>query len=122
MFRLVFLLLAMLPATGQANQDNYYSDDLFEAIAEARKRSHHYDYSQPQRYNRSTSQSINIPRMLNQELGQKYVMTPIEVDLQGNPSSHATSDSNFEPPATQSQTQQIGNNASNPVSVTVSVR
>ncbi len=49
--------------------DQYYADDLFTAIEEAKKRPHHYDYSQAKRYNRSTTQSLDIPRLLNQEMG-----------------------------------------------------
>ena len=49
--------------------DEYYADDIFTAIKEAKKRPHHYDYSNAKRYNRSTTQSLDIPRLLNQEMG-----------------------------------------------------
>ncbi len=49
--------------------DEYYADDIFTAIKEAKKRPHHYDYSNEKRYNRSTTQSLDIPRLLNQEMG-----------------------------------------------------
>jgi hypothetical protein len=49
--------------------DEYYTDDIFTAINEAKKRPHHYDYSNAKRYNRSTTQSLDIPRLLNKEMG-----------------------------------------------------
>ncbi len=48
--------------------DEYYADDIFTAIEEAKKRPHHYDYSNAKRYNRTTTQSLDIPRLLNQEM------------------------------------------------------
>jgi len=53
--------------------DEYYADDIFTAIKEAKKRPHHYDYSRAKRYNRSTTQSLNIPRLLNQEMGSASI-------------------------------------------------
>jgi len=53
--------------------DEYYADDLFTAIKEAKKRPHHYDYSNAKRYNRTTTQSLDIPRLLNQEMGSASV-------------------------------------------------
>ena len=53
--------------------DEYYSDDIFTAIEEAKQRTHHYNYSRHKRYNRTTSQSIEIPRLLNSEMDQQIV-------------------------------------------------
>ena len=53
--------------------DEYYADDIFKAIKEAKKRPHHYDYSNAKRYNRTTTQSLDIPRLLNQEMGSASV-------------------------------------------------
>lgn len=63
--------------------DEYYSDDIFTAIAEAKERTHHYDYSNALRYNRSTSQSIQIPRLLGKEMGQTSIETPELADIEG---------------------------------------
>lgn len=76
MFR-ACLLLILLPLSGAASpQDNYYAADIFTAVEEARQRTHHYDYSHALRYNRSTSQSIPIPRLLNQEMADTLIATP----------------------------------------------
>lgn len=56
-------------------QDEYYADDIFTAIQEAKTRPHHYDYSRSKRYNRSTTQSLNIPRLLNQEMEKTSIDT-----------------------------------------------
>ena len=61
--------------------DEYYSNDIFTAIEEARQRTHHYDYSHAQRYNRSTSQSIQFSRLLNKEMAQTIVKTPDSIDV-----------------------------------------
>lgn len=53
--------------------DEYYADDIFTAIKEAKKRPHHYDYSNAKRYNRTTTQSLDIPRLLNQEMGSASI-------------------------------------------------
>lgn len=55
--------------------DEYYADDIFTAIKEAKKRPHHYDYSRAKRYNRSTTQSLDIPRLLNQEMEKTSIDT-----------------------------------------------
>ena len=55
--------------------DDYYSDDIFEAIDEAKKRPHHYDYSRQKRYNRTTTQSIEIPRLLNAEMKETSIQS-----------------------------------------------
>lgn len=57
-------------------QDDYYADDLYKAISEAKVRTHHYDYSNEHRYDRTTSQSIQFPRMLNNELDNQVIETP----------------------------------------------
>ncbi|WP_157729712.1 hypothetical protein [Bacterioplanes sanyensis] len=117
-----FAIISLLSAAAFANQDNYYSDDLFEAIEQARKYSHHYDYSQPYRYNRTTSQSIDIPRLLNQEMAQKYVMTPDEVDLQGNPQNAGELRSDKPLNTAPNTTTGVATGSAASVSVRVSVR
>lgn len=57
-------------------QDDYYASDLHTAISEAKVRTHHYDYSKEHRYNRTTSQSIQFSRMLNDELDSQMIETP----------------------------------------------
>ena len=60
----------------QRAQDDYYASDLHTAITEAKVRTHHYDYSNEHRYNRTTSQSIQFSRMLNNELDSQMIETP----------------------------------------------
>ena len=73
---------ALSLSTVAANpHDEYYSNDIFTAIEEARQRTHHYDYSHAQRYNRSTSQSIPLSRLLNKEMAQTIVETPDSIDV-----------------------------------------
>lgn len=75
------LVLSVSCINGYA--DEYYSEDIFTAIAEAKERTHHYDYSNALRYNRSTSQSIQIPRLLIREMGQTSIETPELADIEG---------------------------------------
>lgn len=67
---LALIITLLLPALtwGVNPHDEYYADDIFTAINEAKKRPHHYDYSTAKRYNRSTTQSLDIPRLLNKEM------------------------------------------------------
>lgn len=65
---LLFFPLAACSAWAINPHDEYYADDIFTAIEEAKKRPHHYDYSSAKRYNRTTTQSLDIPRLLNQEM------------------------------------------------------
>lgn len=78
--QLIFLTLLLsaptLWANSAAHDDEYYSSDLYNAINEAKVRTHHYDYSKNLRYNRTTSQSIQIPRLLNQEMAITIIETP----------------------------------------------
>ena len=43
--------------------DQYYADDLTEAVDQAREQPHHYDYSGTYRYKRTTAQSIELNRL-----------------------------------------------------------
>jgi hypothetical protein len=71
-FTKVFALIiaTLMPALswGINPDDKYYDDDLFTAINEAKRKPHHYDYSTAKRYNRTTTQSLNIPKLLNREM------------------------------------------------------
>lgn len=77
------LLLLISPTYLWANNaqlvDEYYSSDIYNAIKEAKVRTHHYDYSNSLRYERTTSQSIQIPRLMNQEMAKTIIETPDEV-------------------------------------------
>ncbi len=48
--------------------DNYYSDDLLDAVDQARAKPHHYDYSNTYRYKRTTAQSIQLNQLDLDEL------------------------------------------------------
>jgi hypothetical protein len=63
-------------ASYPGDRDDYYSDDLEAAVTEAKQRTHHYDYSNTLRYNRTTSQSIEIPRLQNPDLAYTAIETP----------------------------------------------
>lgn len=68
------LILSSLTASAVSpKHDEYYSDDIFTAIEEAKHRTHHYNYSRSKRYNRTTSQSIQLPRLLNKEMDKEVV-------------------------------------------------
>ncbi len=64
--------------------DEYYSDDIFTAIEEAKHRTHHYNYSRHKRYNRTTSQSINIPRLLNAEMDEQVIEGAVGATASGS--------------------------------------
>jgi hypothetical protein len=67
---IALIIMSLTPALSWSvnPHDEYYADDIFTAINEAKKRPHHYDYSTAKRYNRSTTQSLDIPRLLNKEM------------------------------------------------------
>lgn len=69
----LFSLMLSVSSWALNPHDEYYADDIFAAIKEAKKRPHHYDYSTAKRYNRSTTQSLDIPRLLNQEMGSASI-------------------------------------------------
>ena len=74
---LIASLIMITPALSWSinPHDEYYAEDLYTAIEEAKKRPHHYDYSRAKRYNRSTTQSLNIPRLFNTELESASIET-----------------------------------------------
>jgi len=53
--------------------DNYYADDLLEAVDQAREQPHHYDYSNHYRYKRTTAQSIELNRLDLNELEDTHL-------------------------------------------------
>lgn len=77
-FPLTLALMIASAASVASPRDQYYSTDIFTAIDEARERTHHYDYSRATRYNRTTSQSIQFPRLLNKEMAGTAIKTPDE--------------------------------------------
>jgi len=82
---LVVILGSNLPLAVAINPgDDYYSDDIFEAINEAKKRPHHYDYSSQKRYNRTTTQSIEIPRLMNAEMKETSIQSAQTNDANAN--------------------------------------
>jgi len=119
------LLLFILPLSTYAfssPHDEYYSSDIFTAIAEARQRTHHYDYSNATRYNRSTSQSIPIPRLLNKEMATTIIEAPQEVDITPRNSNKDNTDLSWENIDSQKRMPAIPLTGSAAVSVKVTVR
>lgn len=78
------LCLSLSAAAVSPQHDEYYSDDIFTAIEEAKHRTHHYNYSRSKRYNRSTSQSIQIPRLLNTEMDEQVIKGAIAATASGD--------------------------------------
>lgn len=57
-------------ANGIEPMDDYYANDLLEAVDQAKAKPHHYDYSNHYRYKRTTAQSINLNRLNLEELDE----------------------------------------------------
>lgn len=55
--------------------DNYYADDLLDAVDQAKSSPHHYDYSNYYRYKRTTAQSIELNRLNLKELDATRLKT-----------------------------------------------
>jgi len=68
--KLFSVLLMLIPCFTWAADplDNYYSDDLLDAVSQAKEQPHHYDYSNSYRYKRTTAQSIELNRLNLNEL------------------------------------------------------
>jgi flagellar hook-length control protein FliK len=66
---LLFILLChSLSSYAVEPMDNYYADDLLDAVNQAKEQPHHYDYSSTYRYKRTTAQSIELNRLNLNEL------------------------------------------------------
>src|SRR5690554_709714 len=89
-FLLLFVYPAWLWASNGQHQDDYYSSDIYNAIKEAKIRTHHYDYSRNLRYDRTTSQSSQIPRSLNRDMANTSIETPA-AGPEESPSSSSSS-------------------------------
>lgn len=81
-----------LSASAINPNDDYYSDDIFKAIKEAKKSPHHYDYSNSKRYNRTTTQSIEIPRLLNTEMKDTSIQSQQSTEYDAELSENTVSD------------------------------
>jgi hypothetical protein len=69
MKKLLFILVfTSAHSFGVEPMDNYYADDLIDAVNQAKERPHHYDYSSTYRYKRTTAQSIDLNRLDLNEL------------------------------------------------------
>lgn len=125
---LIPLLLIAAPLALATPNDQYYSPDIFTAIKEAKQRTHHYDYSSALRYNRSTSQSIPIPRLLNTEMAQTAIKTPeIEPDTEavstGADTTNLSEDTRLtQAPDNTPRSLPLGTGVPAPASVTVTIR
>ena len=64
----IFLILLSSIAQSKEPMDSYYSDDLLDAVSQAKEQPHHYDYSNSYRYKRTTAQSIDLNRLNLNEL------------------------------------------------------
>jgi hypothetical protein len=71
MKKLLFILMfTSVNSYGVEPMDNYYADDLIDAVNQAKERPHHYDYSSTYRYKRTTAQSIDLNRLDLNELDE----------------------------------------------------
>ena len=70
-------LLFLLPLHVLAIEplDNYYTNDLLDAVDQAKASPHHYDYSNNYRYKRTTAQSIDLNRLNLKELDETRLKT-----------------------------------------------
>lgn len=66
-------LSSMAAATCFAVENNYYSDDIDEAIHAAKQNPSDKSYVGARWYNRSTSRSFSFPKMMNTEMDQEVV-------------------------------------------------
>jgi hypothetical protein len=55
--------------------DDYYANDLLDAVDQAKSSPHHYDYSSTYRYKRTTAQSIELNRLKLEELDNTRLKT-----------------------------------------------
>lgn len=69
-----FLIINSVYSHGIEPMDNYYSDDLLDAVDQAKMKPHHYDYSNQFRYKRSTAQSIDLNRLDLDELDETRLL------------------------------------------------
>jgi len=53
--------------------DNYYSNNILDAVNQAKEKPHHYDYSNTYRYKRTTAQSIQLDRLKLDELENTHL-------------------------------------------------
>lgn len=85
---LLFILLSLsIHCYAIEPMDNYYANDVIDAVNQAKERPHHYDYSSTYRYKRTTAQSIELNRLDLNELDETRLdMQGNTVDLIPNPS------------------------------------
>ncbi|MGR6874952.1 hypothetical protein ACU6U9_22305 [Pseudomonas sp. HK3] len=74
---LFILIFISINSHGVEPMDNYYANDLIDAVNQAKERPHHYDYSSTYRYKRTTAQSIELNRLDLNELDET------RLDMQG---------------------------------------
>lgn len=77
-------LLSPLFALAIEPMDNYYANDLIEAVDQAKASPHHYDYSNSYRYKRTTAQSIDLNRLNLKELDDTRLETSKNNNLDTN--------------------------------------
>jgi len=64
----IFISLYCLGTHAIEPMDNYYSNNILDAVNQAKEKPHHYDYSSTYRYKRTTAQSIELNRLDLEEL------------------------------------------------------
>ena len=78
-YPILLFALASMNTYSIEPMDNYYSQDILEAVHQARDVPHHYDYSNTYRYKRTTSQSIELNRLNLEELEKTYLTIDGEI-------------------------------------------
>lgn len=80
------LLILILSSKAWSNDalDNYYSDDLLDAVSQAKEQPHHYDYSNSYRYKRTTAQSIELNRLNLHELDETRLSSHKSISSSAN--------------------------------------
>lgn len=91
MKKIILLIFLSQNAFAIEPQDNYYSNDLDNAVHQAKENPHHYDYSSNYRYKRTTAQSIELNRLDLNELDE----TRLEITGNTTDATHVASMSNL---------------------------
>lgn len=87
-----FLLSVASLSHSQDAMDGYYSNDLLDAVHEAKQAPHHYDYSNTYRYKRTTAQSIEMDRLDLDEMEETGLAGALDAPASGEDTTQSEED------------------------------